>query len=180
MGKNRWFYVAILSIIASIASLFTPIITYESEEGMVYKYTVIELIEGEDFTNTVLCRYTGPVLWDITGSIVTGLMILTVISLICAVIAIFTLRAQYPGTWNFVLAFAGLVGIMLPVVLVIVAVVLSDKYFRGTISCGAAPAIIVTAMIVSMLAVTQRKNKVIEQCRKEAEAKKLLRKAGDL
>lgn len=178
--KKMWFYIAILCILISIFSLFTSIITYTANNGEISEYSIIELLEGEKFSDTVLMEYTGKVVWDINGSTVTVLVIIAIVSLLCAVTALVTLRAQYPNRWQFVLAIMGLIGISIPSILVIIAVFLLKNYFRGTIKCGLSPVITPIAMIICIVAVLRRRNKVLKDLQAKMRAKGLIKQAEDL
>lgn len=178
MDKKTWFYVAIMGLIVSIGSLFTSIITYVSISGEVYQYSIIDLLQGDDFSDMVLSQYTGKVLWQMTGSVITGLVILMIASLLCAIIALFTLRAQYPNKWQFMLAIISLIGVAFPSFLVILAVILSGNFFNGTISCGVAPIVSPIAIVICIIAVVRRKNKVDKDLKERT--KGLIWQAGDL
>lgn len=180
MDKKKWFYVAIGYLIISILSLFTSIITYTSPAGRTTSYSLTDLLQGSEFRDDVLSQYTGPVLWKMGGSTVNLLAVLAVAAVVCALVGLLTLRAQYPNTWQFVLTLTGLVGTAIPSFLVILAVILSKNCFLGSISCGLAPLVTPVAMAVCIRAVIRRRNKVLEELRAEAEARGLIRQAGDL
>lgn len=180
MERKKWFYLAIFCILVSILSLFTSIITYTAPSGMVTSYSLPDLLQGTEFRDDVLSQYTGPVLWAMDGATVSILAVLAVASVVCALVGLLTLRAQYPNTWQFVLTLAGLAGTTVPSFLVILAVLLSKNYFRGSISGGLAPLVTPVAMAVCIQAVIRRRSKVLEQLRANAEAQGLIRQAGDL
>ena len=178
--KNKWFYVALSSLAVSILSLFTSIISYTAPNGRTTHYNLIRLLSGTDFLDNVLYYYTGPVFWKMEGPTVSVLAFVAVAAVACALVGLITLRKQRPNTWQFALTFVGLVGTAFPSFLVILAVMLSDHYFPGDISCGIAPIVIPIAMVICILAVIRRRNKVLEQLRREMEAKGLVFQAGDL
>ncbi len=178
MNKENWFKVAIAGLAVSVFSLFTTIIRYESTAGEVYKYSIVELIKNDDFSKRVLNQYTGKVLWHMDGTVIVGLVILMVVSLICAIVSLITLRAQYPNKRQFILAIVSLIGVAFPSFLVILAVMLSEKYFIGTISCGMAPIISPVAIIICIIAVVKRKNKVDKDLKERT--KNLIWEAGEL
>lgn len=180
MEKKKWFYVALSCVAVSILSLFSSIITYVSPNGRVNSYNLINLLLETDFRDRVLSQYTGPVLWEMGGSTVSILAALAVAAVVCALVGLFTLRKQRPNTWQFVLTLVGLVGTAFPSFLVILAVVLSKNYFRGDISCGISPIITPIAMAVCIFTVVRRRNRVLEQLRREMENKGLVFQAGDL
>ena len=180
MDKKKWFYVALACVAVSIASLFSSIITYTSTTGRVTHYNLTDLLLETGFRDDVLSQYTGPVLWAMDGPTVSILAFVAVAAVACALVGLFTLRKQRPNIWQFILTLLGLIGTAFPSFLVILAVVLSKNYFRGEISCGISPVITPIAMVVCIFVVVRRRNKVLEQLRREMEAKGLVYQAGDL
>ena len=180
MEKKNWFYIAIGCIVVSILSLFTSVVAYTTGSGTHYSYSIIDLIQGDDFTNQVLWDYKGPVLWDISGPTVTILSIIAVLGIICAVIGLITLRVQRPNTWQFRLTVVGLIATAFPSLLIILGVLVLGRNFGGSLSCGIAPIITPIAMAISVYVVIRRKNTLQEQLQKELEAKGLIKKGGDL
>ena len=180
MDKNRWFHVAVGSLAVSILSLFTSIVSYTAPGGGTTHYNLINLLSGTDFLDNVLWYYTGPVFWKMEGPTVSVLAFGAAAAMVCALMGLITLRKQRPNTWQFILTLVGLVGTTFPSFLVILAVMLSDNYFPGNISCGVSPVITPVAMVICILAVIRRRNKVLEQLRREMEAKGLVFQAGDL
>lgn len=180
MENTKWFYAAISCIGISVLSLFTSIISYTGLEGITHHYSILGLLQGNDFSDTVLTQYYGPVLWHMVGSTITILSIIFIASLICAVVGLFTLRAQRPNKWNFRLTIIGLIGTTFPSFLVILAVILSGNYFYGSIMCGISPIITPIAMAFCIRVVIRRRNKVLEQLQAEMKAKGLIWNAGDL
>lgn len=180
MEKKKWFYVAVSCVAVSIVSLFSSIITYISPGGQVTHYNLMNLLLETDFRDRVLSQYTGPVLWEMGGATVSILAALAVAAVACALIGLFTLRKQRPNTWQFVLTLVGLVGTAFPSFLILLAVALSENYFRGYLVCGISPIITPIAMAICIFVVVRRRNKVLEQLRREMEAKGLVFQAGDL
>ena len=180
MKKKNWFFVAIVCVAISVLSLFTTIISYIEPGGDVTHYSLPDLLFSSDFRVDVLADYSGPVLWKMGGATVSVLAFLAVAVLVCAIIGLITLRAQRPNHWNFVLTFIGLIGTAFPSFLVILAVILSNSFFPGTILCGIAPIVTPIAMLLCIRVVIRRKNKLQEQLRKELESQGMIRPAGDL
>lgn len=179
-GKMGWFYLAIGCVAASLLSMFLPIITYK-QGNMKFNFNIIDLVCGNsDFDYYVLACYEGPVVWKITPAITSILAIAALVALICAVVGLVTLRAQRPNTKQFVITLAGLVGILIPSLVIIIIVLIYGRFYEGTLSLGIAPIISPIALMVSMGAVVRRKNKAMEELRKEVEGKGILLKAGDL
>lgn len=174
--KKMWFNIAVGGIVASIISMFLPIL---KSHGM--GFNIIDFIVGNEFFNRyVVLGYHGPHILTITSLGVLLLALLAVGALICAVIGLLTLRAQRPNTMNFVLTIVGLIGILLPSVITIACVLVFGNYYEERLVLGVAPIMSPVAVLISLGAVVRRKNKVAEELRKQVEAKGLIWKAGDL
>lgn len=176
MNEKGWFYMSMGCILISLLSLFLPIF-----QSYGINFNIIDLISGNSyFAQNVIGAYTGPVIWNITSDTVAGLSVIAIAALICAIVGLVTLRAQYPNTKNFILTIVGLIGILIPSVVAVICVVGLEQYFPGGLSLGIAPIISPIAIIVSIGAVIRRKNKVAEELQKKAEEKGLIWKAGEL
>ena len=70
--------------------------------------------------------------------------------------------------------------VTVPSVVFIVCVIGYGKYFPGTLSIGPASIITIISMIVCIMAVIRRKNKVAEELKKELEAKGFIHKGRSL
>lgn len=180
MKNKAWFYVAIGCIMTSIISMFASVIVYINQVGNSSSYNIISLLEGDDFSNYVLTKYTGPVLLRMPGYIVTLFAVIGIISIICAIVGLFTLRVQYPNTWQFVLTIVGLVGTLIPSGLIIFGVMASGQYFVGELRCGLYPIITPIAMAISVAAVLRRRDKVKQMNLERLASQGMIRKAGDL
>lgn len=180
MDKNKWFPVAISCMAVSVLSLFSSIFIYRTPNGRMIHYNLIDLLFETSFMDDVLFYYTGPVLWEMGGATVSVLACIAVAAVACALIGLFTLRKQRPNTWQFVLTLVGLLGTSFPSFLVILAVILSENYFPGNLTCGYAPIITPIAMVTCMMVVVRRRNKVLEQLQKEMQEKGLVFRAGDM
>lgn len=180
MKNNTWFFTAVGALFISIMSLFTSVITYQSPgSGSISKYSILDLFDGEGFVYDVLAYYEGDVLWRIDTGAVRFLAFLALTSLIVSLFGICTMRTQHPRRWQFVMTVAGLIGTSIPSLLLFFAVSQSQKGFVGTIRCGIAPVIMPIAALISIVAVTYRKNSTEREFR-EAKARNLIREAGDL
>ena len=180
MKKKQWFYIAVGCLALSVVSLFSSVVIYTDTAGAIHSYSIIDLLSGDGFRDTVLARYTGPVIWKMGGSTVSVISAVAVISLICAIAGLLTLRAQRPNLWQFRLTLLGLIGTSIPSFLILLAVGLSKDYFTGAVSCGAAPIITPIAMAISIFVVIRRKNKVQEELNKQLKAQGLIYRGGDL
>ena len=176
MNEKGWFYMSMGCISISLLSLFLPIF-----QSYGINFNIIDLINGNSyFAQNVIGAYTGPVIWNITSDTVAVLSVIAIAALICAIVGLVTLRAQYPNTKNFILTIVGLIGILIPSVVSVICVVGLGQYFPGGLRLGIAPIISPIAIIVSIGAVIRRKNKVAEELQKKAEEKGLIWKAGEL
>lgn len=184
MNKKTWFNIAIGYVCFSIISLFLPIITYIPADFYIdtkIKFSIVDLIGGSEVVDYLLTdQYYGPVIFRITGTTVAILAVIVILSVICAVVGLITLRAQRPNTWQFVLTIIGLVGTALPSLILIVCVIGFGQYYPGTIGIGIAPIITPIAMILCIAVVIRRKNRVAEELRKEMEQQGMIYRAGDL
>lgn len=178
-NKKRWLYTAALMLLLSVASSFLPVLSYRTQDGQVYRYNLIQLIQGGDFTRQVLYGYTDTVYWEINEAWVTAFAVISVLSLLCAVIGLFTLRQQRPNIMQFWLTMVGLAGTSLPALLVLFAVLVFQKGFPGTLSIGLYPVIAPVAAIISVAAVYRRKNKYQEELRRELQARGKIWQAGE-
>ena len=180
MTNKNWFYAAQVCVGISILSLFTSIITYKAN-GREYTFTIIDLLgDTKQFDRIVVNGYRGPVHWQINGAVTQVLLAVAIIGILLAVIGLFTLRAQRPNTWQFILTVLGLLGVAFPSCVLLMCVFKYGKYYKGVLGFGVSPVITPIAMLICILVVIRRKNRVAEELRKEVEAKGLIRKAGDL
>lgn len=176
--SQNWFYVAIGGVLISVLSLFVSVIIY-SLHGRVYNYNIASIVNG-DATRELDLQYKGPTIMNLTGEMGTFLGILVLLSILCSVIGLVTLRAQRPNTWQFWMTIGGLIGVSIPSIIVIIVVLFYGKYYAGKIYIGAAPVITPIAMVLCIRAVMRRKNKIQEELQKELIGKGLIQKAGDL
>ena len=181
MKNNTWFLIALGSLAVSILSLFTSIISYKLPgTSTVHHYSIIDLFQGSRFVDEVLRGYEGRVLWRIDAGAVRALAFLALAALILSLTGICTMRAQRPRTWQFVMAVAGLAGTAIPSFLVLFAVLQSRRGFRGDLRCGIAPLIMPAAAVISIVAVTWRRNRALQEMERQARAQHLIWEAGDL
>lgn len=180
MEKNKWFYVALGSLAVSILSLFVSVITYKMPYGAKTSYNILDFFQGERFVREVLVDYRGRVFWQIDSGSVRILAVLALGALIMSVIGICTMRAQRPRTWQFVMALVGLAGTAIPSILIFYAVFQSSKGFAGQIQIGIAPVIMPIAAVISIIAVTYRRNSALKEMERRAREQNLIWEAGDM
>ena len=185
MKKNiRWLLPLIICIVASIASVFLPVLSYTYKIGTYYgltaKFNIIDFIEPSEEFVDIMATYSGS--WSVYVDEVwlTILSILAVLAIIAAFVGVITMSRQRPNTWQFVLALVGIIGTAIPSLLIFLAVILSKNYFPGRFSFGIYPIITPIAMILCLIAVTQKRKKTQAEIQAEEKAKGLIRRAGDL
>ena len=185
MKKNiRWLLPLIICIVASIASVFLPILSYTYESGAYYdstaKFNIIDFIEPSEEFVDIMATYSGSWRVYIDEVWLTILSVTAVLAIIAALAGVITMSRQRPNTWQFIMALAGIIGTAIPSLLVFLAVILSKNYFPGRFSFGVYPIITPIAMILRLIAVTQKHKKTQAEIQAEEKAKGLIRRAGDL
>lgn len=178
-NKKIWLFTAALMLLLSVATSFLSVLSYRTPEGRVYHYNLPRLIQGEDFTREVLYGYMGTVYWEINEAWVTAFAVISILSLLCAAIGLFTLRQQRPNIRQFWLTMIGLVGTCLPALLVLIAVPVFRDGFPGTLGFGLYPMIAPVATFISVGAVYRRKNKYQQELQEELKARGKIWQAGE-
>ena len=180
MKKNiRWLLPVLTCIVASVASIFRPVLTYQYPQGQKSNFNIFNLIEPIELS-AILSTYTGSFVVRINRTVVTILVVCAVMAIVAAFVGVITMSLQRPNTWQFVLALVGIIGTAIPSVLIFLAVLLSGKYFPGTFSCGVYPIITPVAMALCMITVTKKHKKTQAELRAAEKAKGLIRPGGDL
>lgn len=181
MEKKNWFYLALTALALSVASLFLPILKYTTSGGTKYSFTLPDLLLGnEAYESVVMEQYDGPVILELNSRAAAILGALAVLAFVCALVGLFSLRAQRPKTRQFILTIVGLVGVSIPSLLLIVCVLGFQNYYSGVIQFGIAPILSPLAIVLCLVAVCYRQSHVSKRLRKEAEASGLIHQAGDL
>lgn len=180
MKKNiQWLLPVLACIIASVASIFLPVLTYQFPSGNKASFNVFGFIEP-DGLSAILRTYTGSFVVNIDAVVVTILAIAAVLAIVAAFVGVITMSLQRPNTWQFVLALVGIIGTAIPSVLIFLAVILSKNYFPGTFSFGVYPIITPIAMVLCLITVTKKHKKTQAELRAAEKAKGLIRPGGDL
>lgn len=180
MKKNiQWLLPVLTCLVASVASIFLPVLSYKYPNGQSVGFNVFGFIEPVELSE-ILRTYTGPFEMAIDQVVATILAIAAVFAIIAAFIGVITMSLQRPNTWQFVLALIGIIGTAIPSVLVFLAVILSKNFFPGTFSFGVYPIITPIAMVLCMITVTKKHQKTQAELRAAEKAKGLIRRGGDL
>ena len=179
MKKNiQWLLPVLISLIASVASVFLPVLTYEYPSGEEVSLNIFSFIEPVELSE-ILSTYSG--MFVKVDSIVAVILATTaVLAIVAAFVGVVTMSLQRPNTWQFVLALIGIIGTAIPSMLVFLAVILSKNYFPGSFSFGVYPVITPIAMALCMITVTKKHKKTQEEIRAAEKAKGLILPGGDL
>lgn len=175
----QWLLPVLTCIIASVASVFLPVLTYKYPSGETASFNIWGFIEPVELSK-ILHTYSGSFVVNIDQVVVTILAVAAVLAIIAAFVGVITMSLQRPNTWQFVLALVGIIGTAIPSVLVFLAVILSKDYFPGTFSFGVYPIITPIAMVMCMITVTRKHKRTQAELRAAEKAKGLIRRGGDL
>lgn len=175
----QWLLPVLTCLIASVASIFLPVLSYEYPNGQSVAFNVFDFVEPDELSQ-ILFTYSGSLRMGVDPVVVVILAIAAVLSIIAAFVGVITMSRQRPNTWQFVLALVGIIGTAIPSVLIFLAVILSKNYFPGTFSFGVYPIITPIAMVLCMITVTKKHRKTQAEIRAAEKAKGLIRRGGDL
>lgn len=180
MKRSTWLSVTLLCLMLSIISMFLPVLTYEYAGGKrVVDFSVLDFFEPDELSE-VLSYYTGSFSLTVDSSVATFLAILAVLAIVAAFVGVITMSAQRPNKWQFILSIVGLVGTLIPSVLVFTAVLLSFDYFPGTFSFGVYPVITPISMGICMYMVTRKHKRTQAELEAEKRAAQHWHAPGDL
>lgn len=181
MKKNiQWLLPVLTCIIASVASVFLPVLTYLYPNGQKATFNVIDFAEPSKEFLDILASYNGPNETYIDKAWLTVLAVLAVLAIVAAFIGVITMSLQRPNTWQFVLALVGIIGTAIPALLIIIAAPVSQQYLPGTFQFGVYPIITPITMVLCMITVTKKHRKTQAEIRAAEKAKGLIRRGGDL
>lgn len=173
---------AYISLAVAVLSVFTTIIGYTNSAGVHRSFSIIDLLNpgASGFEQFVSYEYVGVIYWNITMTHVTILAIISIVALIFAVVGLMLISKQKENRGSFALTVVGLIGTMMPsVILLIITVVLRASY-KGRIYCGIYPIVSPIAMIVCIIATTQMHRRNLEAQKKLESVNGLIFKGGDL
>lgn len=181
MKKNiLWLLPVLTCIIASVASVFLPVLTYIYPNGNQVEFNLFDFTGQSPELLDILASYRGPFQIYIPKIWLTILAILAVLAIIAAFIGVITMSLQRPNTWQFVLALVGIIGTAIPAIIVIIAVPVSQRYLPGIFRFGVYPLITPVAMAMCMVTVTKKHKITQAELRAAERAKGLIRPGGDL
>lgn len=177
---NKWVIISYACLLVSIVSTFTTVVAYTNAGGIRKTFSIIDFISSDEFDSFVLYEYTGTVVCNINAPVIRGVVVIGVLALLCAAIGIATLSKQRKNLWPFVLTLIGLIGTMIPSIMIFVAVILSKHHFTGSMSCGIYPVATPVAMIVCIITATEMHRRNQEYIKRLEDAKGLIFRGGDL
>lgn len=181
MKKNKlWLLPVLTCIVASVASVFLPILTYAYPDGRKTSFNILNFAEPSQELTDILAPYNGPINIYIDRVWATVLAILAVSAIVAAFLGVITMSMQRHNTWQFLLALLGIIGTAIPAIIVIVAVPLSQKYLPGSFQFGVYPIITPIAMAMCLITVTRKHKRTKEERLAAEKAKDLIRPGGDL
>lgn len=175
----QWLLPVLTCLVASVVSVFLPILTYEYPNGHSSSFNLFGFLNPDEFSD-ILLTYSGDFSLDIDPVVAAILAVAAVLSIIAAFTGVITMSRQRPNTWQFVLALMGIIGTAIPSLLIFLAVILSNNYFPGTFRFGVYPIITPIAMVLCMITVTRKHRKTQAELRAAEQAKGLIRRGGDL
>lgn len=175
----QWLLPVLACIIASVASVFLPVLTYIYPNGQKATFNLFSFTEPSQELLDILASYNGPYVY-IDKIWLTILAVLAVLAIIVAFIGVITMSLQRPNTWQFVLALVGIIGTAIPAIIVIIAAPISRQFLPGTFQFGVYPIITPIAMVMCMITVTKKHKRTQAELRAAEKAKGLIRPGGDL
>jgi len=181
MKKNiQWLLPVLTCIIASVASVFLPVLTYIYPNGKKVSFNLFGFTGPSKDLLDILASYYGPYEIYIDKIWITILAVLAVLAIVAAFIGVITMSLQRPNTWQFVLALVGIIGTAIPALIVIFAAPVSQQFLPGTFQFGVYPIITPIAMVMCMITVTKKHKRTQAELRAAERAKGLIRPGGDL
>ena len=177
--KERiWLWLAFLWIAISVLSMFISVISYTTEDGTT-RYAIQDLVDGKTFAKEVLSKYTGKIIVRIGSWALTLLCVVSVCAIAAALTGLMIMSKQRPVRWPFFMTLIGVIGTAIPALTILVATILSVKYFPGRISPGLYPIVTMFAVLFS-LCIVIRERRRIKKSVADVKRNALIRPAGDL
>lgn len=167
-------------IIASVASVFLPVLTYVYPNGREASSNLFNFPEQSPELLEILASYTGSFNMYIDKGWMTILAVLAVLAIAAAFVGVITMSLQRPNTWQFVLALTGITGTAIPAIIVMIAVPISQQSLPGTFRFGVYPIVTPIAMVMCLITVTRKHKKTQVERRASEQARGLIRPGGDL
>ena len=154
------------------------VLTYTFKNGASIAFNVLNFLKPEELFQ-ILAEYTGTYV-DFQEGFVIFLAVLAILAIAAAFLGVITMSVQRPNYWQFVLAIVGLIGTLIPSLLIYLAVILSINYFPGTFTLGVYPIITPIAMGICIFMVTRKHKRTQAQIEAERKAAQYWSIGGDL
>ena len=178
-NRKLWLSITLVCLIFSIISLFFPILTYIYPTGKSQSFNIFKFLKPDEL-GKVLSQYTGSFALAIEKQDIPFFAAIALFSIVAAFAGVITMSAQRPNFWQFVMAMTGLIGTLIPSVLLFIVVISSINYFPGNFKFGAYPIITPFAMGICMYMVTRKHKLTQEEIQAEKIAAQYLYTMGDL
>lgn len=178
-SKKFWLSITFACLGFSLVSLFFPVLTYVNPYGKAQAFNLLQFLDPQEL-GKVLSQYTGSFALDIRKADIPFYAVAAILAIAAAFAGVITMSSQRPNTWQFILAMFGLVGTLIPSLLLVIVVVSSIRYFPGTFQLGAYPIITPIAMGICMYMVTRKHRLTQAEIQAEKDAAQYLCHLGDL
>lgn len=180
MKRGTWLAIALTLLMVSLVSMLLPVLTYELNGREIASFNVLDVAGQSLELTAILSTYTGELSLDIDPWVATLLAVLAGASVVAAFAGVITVSAQRPNRWQYLMAMTGLVGTLIPSVVIYVILILSLRYFPGTFRCGVYPIVTPIAMCICVYMVTHRYRHSRAQLYAQMAAEKHWRNPGGL
>lgn len=179
MKRSTWLTLTLMCLVLSTASMFVPVLTYTFVGGKSVSFNVLGFLAPDELFQ-ILADYTGSFIVDFHEGFVIFLATLAIIAIVAAFLGVITMSVQRPNYWQFIMAIIGLIGTLIPSLLIYLAVVLSINYFPGTFTLGVYPIITPIAMVICICMVTKKHKMTQAQIEAERLAAQYWHTGGNL
>lgn len=179
LNKKLWLSITLVCLLFSVISLFLPVLTYIYPTGNSQAFNLFKFLNPDEL-GKVLSQYTGSFALAIEKQDIPVLATIAVLAIVAAFAGVITMSAQRPNHWQFVMAMAGLIGTLIPSVLLFIVVISSINYFPGSFKFGTYPVITPVAMSICIYMVTCKHKLTQEEIQAEKIAEQYLHSMGDL
>lgn len=178
-NKKMWLAITLVCLFFSVISLIFPVLTYVYPSGRSQSFNDFKFLNPEELGN-ILSQYTGSFALAIEEQDIPVFATIAVFSIVAAFIGVITMSTQRPNFWQFVLTMAGLIGTLIPSVLLFIVVVSSINYFPGSFKFGAYPVLTPISMGICIYMVTRKRKLTKEEIEAEKKAAQHFCALGDL
>lgn len=177
--KKMWLTVTLMCLFFSVVSLVFPVLTYVHPSGKSQVFNLFKFLNPKEL-GYILNQYTGSFALAIEEQDIPVFATVAVLSIVAAFVGVITMSTQRPNFWQFILTMAGLIGTLIPSVLLFIVVISSIDYFPGSFKFGAYPVITPVSMGICIHMVTRKRKLTREEIEAEGNATQYLHTLGDL